>query len=305
MMMPFDRKTLVIPDGTKFEENFIYTNGDAIIGNGCEVLFGIKTNGRFFAGERVKIRGNINAGKDVRIDLFSSIGGNVRCGKDVYIGEGTKIKGKLSLKGDLDVGENVEIKEGFEAKGWINIRSPIPFIIYLFIYLAELLKRGHSEEVDRILNELEEDNPIPISEVFFFIPNGSVIAQESVINGNIRVGKNCTILGNYLVKGNAFIGESSTIYGAIRANGKIIIEKGAIIEGNIECDDEIKLGKCRIGGDIRGKRIEIFRGAIINGTVNATEGIKFITKKSKEMEEKVKRFEDNVDIVDEIADMLE
>jgi len=160
--MSFDRRTCVIPDGSKFEEKLIWTSGDIVLENQVAVENGFRTDGRIFIGERVKVRGDLIADGDIRVDLFSTIQGHVTSKGNVYIGEGTQIGGKLSLEGNLDVGKNVEITEGFEAKGWINIRSSIPLVIYFFIYLVELLKRGHSEEVEKILGELDESQIIPI-----------------------------------------------------------------------------------------------------------------------------------------------
>ena len=148
--MVFDRQTLVIPDGTIIEEDCIQSNGDVIIGDRCLVQFGIKTDGRIFIGEHVIIDGDLSATGDIRIDIFSRIRGNVHSKQNVYLGEKVTVDGKLSVTGDLDVGDSVNVKEGFEAKGWINIRSPIPMIIYIFIYLMQLLKMGHSEEIERM-----------------------------------------------------------------------------------------------------------------------------------------------------------
>ena len=148
--MTFDRKTLVIPDDTKFEEKTIVTKGDVVIGDRCLIQYGIKTDGRIFVGEHVVIDGDLDSTNDIRADIFTRIRGNVKSGGNVYFGEKVIVDGKLSLDGDLDVGDSVEIDQGFEAKGWINIRSPIPVVIYIFIYLMQLLKMGHSEEIDRI-----------------------------------------------------------------------------------------------------------------------------------------------------------
>jgi len=188
--MTFDRKTLVIPEDTKFEEKTIVTKGDVVIGDRCLLQFGIKTSGRIFIGEHVVIDGDIEAEKDIRADTFSRIRGNVKSGGNVYFGEKVTVNGKLSLTGDLDVGDSVEIDQGFEAKGWINIRSPIPVVIYIFIYLMQMMKMGHSEEIDRILSEMEENDgdTIPISETFLFIPNNSMIGvQKSKVDYNLRV----------------------------------------------------------------------------------------------------------------------
>jgi len=235
--MIFDRKTLVIPDNTKFEEHNIATNGDVVIGDRCLIQFGIKTDGRIFIGEHAIIDGNLEAIKDIRVDIFSCINGDVRSGGNVYFGEKVNVNGKLSLDGDLDVGDSVEIKKGFEAKGWINIRSPIPIVIYIFIYLLQLLKMGHSEEIDRLLEEIEENEGemIPISEVFLFIPNNSIIGvQKSNVDYNLRVGKKSSLLGNYDLKGSAYIEDNSIICGTIKSTGDVFCGKKTIIQGNID-----------------------------------------------------------------------
>lgn len=293
----------MIPDGTTFDGKIIKVDGDAVIGNSCSVDFGIEAT-RFFAGERVKVKGNIKTNGDVRIDLFSLIEGNVMCGGDAYIGEGTSIHGKLSLRGDLDVGDNVEIKEGFEAKGWINIRSPIPFIIYVFIYLIELLKRGHSEEVERILQEMEKNEMISISERYLFLPNASTVGSDGVIQGSFHVGKKCKIFGNYRIKGNAFVDEESIVIGSLKCSGNIALEKRVKLEGTIEGDNIIVKKMCNVAGDVKGKKIEMGKDAIIGGVMKATEGIKFFDEKEKKMRKKVERFTEKVDIVDEVAELL-
>ena len=85
--MTFDRQTLVIPDETKFEEHKIIVKGDVIIGDRCLLQFGVKTDGRIFVGEHVIIDGDLEATKDIRVDIFSCIGGSVYSGGNVYLGE--------------------------------------------------------------------------------------------------------------------------------------------------------------------------------------------------------------------------
>ncbi len=307
--MTFDRKTLVIPDKTKFEEKMIVTNGDVVIGDRCLIRFGIKTNGRIFVGEHAIIDGELDATNDVRVDIFSNIGGNVKSGGNVYLGEKVKVKGKLSLNGDLDVGDSVEIKEGFEAKGWINIRSPIPMVIYIFIYLSQLLKMGHSEEIERILDEIEENNgdTIPISETFFFIPNNSIIGiQKSKVDFNLRAGKKSIILGNYDVKGNVFVDNNSQMKGTLRATGDIFCGKKTKIEGNVESEKDVKIeDESNITGNISGEKIYLSKKANVGGELFAKKGISFTTEKKSSSDKKIKRFENDTDIVDEVKDMLE
>lgn len=307
--MTFDRKTLVIPDNTRFEEHTIVTKGDVVIGDRCLLQFGIKTEGRIFVGEHVIIDGGLDATKDIRVDIFTNIGGDVDSGGNVYFGEKCKVKGKLSLKGDLDVGDSVEIEKGFEAKGWINIRSPIPVVVYIFIYLMQLLKMGHSEEIDRILEEIEENegDTIPISETFLFIPNNSIISlQKSKVDFNINIGKKSSVLGNYEVKGNVFIDDNSVVHGTLKNTGDTFCGKNVKIQGNVASNGQVRVeDKTMIAGNVTGDKIFLSKEAVVNGMLSAKNGVSFMSPSEKKAEEKLKRFENDTDIVDEVDNILE
>ncbi|RLF31849.1 MAG: acyltransferase [Thermoplasmata archaeon] len=307
--MVFDRKTFVIPDGTEFGERVIVTSGDVVVGDRCLIQFGVKTDGRVFVGEHVIIDGGLEASDDIRVDIFSRIGGDVRSGGNVYFGEKVKVKGKLSLEGDLDVGDSVEIEEGFEAKGWINIRSPIPVVIYIFIYLLQLLRMGRSEEVNRILEEIEENEEgiIPISEKFLFIPNNSIVGvQKSRIECNLRVGKKSRLIGNYEVKGDVFIDDDTVIHGSLKNSGDVSCGENVTIHGNIHADGVVKIeDKTHIIGGVSGEKIYLSKTASVDGELFAKKGVSFISPTKKKVEEKIKRFENNADVVDEVENLLE
>lgn len=307
--MTFDRKTLVIPDETKFEEKTIFTNGDVIVSDRSLIRFGIKTNGRIFVGEHVIIDGDIDSSKDIRIDTFSHIGGNVKSGGNVFLGEKVKIDGKLSLSGDLDVADSVSVNEGFEAKGWINIRSPIPIIIYIFIYLVQLLKMGHSEEIEKLLNEVEENNgeTIPISDIFLFIPNNSIIGiQKAQIDSNLHIGKKSLIIGNYNVKGNIVIDDDVILFGSIKNSHNISCGKNINIHGNIDCNGEVRIDdNTLIVGDIFGDKIYISKFATIDGMLQANKGVSFLSIIENKTEDKIRRFESNLDKIEGLEDIME
>ena len=300
--MVFDKKTLIIPDETRFQDNTIFTNGDVIVSDRSLIRFGLNTNGRVFVGEHVIIDGNIDSIRDIRIDNFSHIGGNVKSGGNVFLGEGVKIDGKLSLLGDLDVADSVNVNEGFEAKGWINIRSPIPIIIYIFIYLVQLLKMGHSEEIERLLSEIEENNGevIPISEIFLFIPNNSIIGiQKSQIDANLEIGKKSIIIGNLNVKGNIIIKDDVIIFGSINNSNKINCGNNIKIHGNINSNDEVIINDgSSIIGDIQAEKIFISKIATIEGTLKGKKGISFLPIIENKSEDKIMRFESNLDKID-------
>jgi predicted acyltransferase (DUF342 family) len=309
LIMTFDRKTLVIPDKTNFEEQSITTKGDVVIGDRSLLRFGVNTDGRIFVGEHVIIDGNLESANDVRVDIFSTIGGDIQSGGNVYLGEKAKIKGTLSLKGDLDVGDSVDIEKGFEAKGWINIRNPIPVVIYIFVYLMQLLKMGRSEEIERILEELEQNDggTIPISESFLFLPNNSIISvSNSKIEGSLQIGKECKLLGNYDIKGNIFIDERSEIFGSLKANGNVTIGKKVKIHGNISSTNIVILkDQVEIFGNVSGEEIFLSKNASIQGTFIGRKGTSFQDAQKEQATEKIKRFENDVDVIDEVKELLE
>jgi predicted acyltransferase (DUF342 family) len=307
--MTFDRKTLIIPDKTNFEEQMITTRGDVVIGDRSLIRFGINTDGRIFVGEHAIIDGNLMSTHDVRVDIFSTIGGDIQSGGNVYIGEKTKIKGTLSLKGDLDVGDSVEIEKGFEAKGWINIRSPIPVVIYIFVYLMQLLKMGRSEEIQRILEELEQNDggTIPISESFLFLPNNSIISvSNSKIEGSLQIGKDCKLLGNYDIKGNISVDEKSEIFGTLKSTGNVYIGKKVKIHGNVTSTGSVNITEqVEIFGNVSGEEIFLSKTASVQGTLLGKRGISFQDVLKEQATEKVKRFENDIDVIDEVKEMLE
>jgi predicted acyltransferase (DUF342 family) len=307
--MTFDRMTLIVPDETKFEECNIITKGDVVIGDRCFVQFGIKTDGRIFIGEHVLIEGNLDANDDIRVDIFSNIKGNIKCRRNVYLGEKVKVEGKLTLKGDLDVGDSVEITKGFEVRGWINIRSPIPVVIYIFIYLLQLLKMGHSEEIEKILKEIEDkgEDKIAISESFFFIPDNTIIGiLKSEVGYNLSLGKKSVLRGNFEIKGNVNLENDSIVHGSILSTGDFYCGKNTVINGNIMTNGNVKIEeKSSIIGNISGNKIFLSRTASINGELFAKEGVSFISPSKIKMDEKIKRFEAEADVVDEVKNILE
>jgi predicted acyltransferase (DUF342 family) len=209
----------------------------------------------------------------------------------------------------LDVGDSVEIEKGFEAKGWINIRNPVPVVIYIFVYLMQLLKMGRSEEIERILEELEQNDggTIPISESFLFLPNNSIISiSNSKVDGSLQIGKGCRLLGNYDIKGNISVDENSEILGTLKATGNIFVGKKVKIHGNIHSTGVVNITEqVEIIGNVSGEEIFLSKTASIQGTLHAKKGISFLDMIKEQLTEKVIRFENDVDVVDEVKEMLE
>lgn len=303
--MGFDKRSLVIPDGTRFEEHMLVAPGDIVLGNNTRVEFGLQTEQRVFAGANAKIQGRIQSGSQVRLDNLCVVSADVDAKGNVYLGDRARIEGKLLVGGDLDVGDDVAITKGFEAKGWINIRSPVPIVIYLFLYMLELLRLGKSAEVERILKDIEEAREtIQIGEKFLYLPDRSILGlQHSSIHGNFFVGRDCRVLGNYKIRGNATVGPGSKLYGALRAEGNVRLQATSEVQGTLEAMGKAIIGEgCRVLGDVRAAEVEMYPSSVVDGRIVAPGGVKFTTQTSLAMDEKMERYQAGVG--DDLVDLL-
>ncbi|MDY6865253.1 MAG: polymer-forming cytoskeletal protein [Halobacteriota archaeon] len=276
--------TLVIPDNTRIEENNIVIDGDILVGNYSDIGYGILARS-VIAGERTNISGSVDASGDVRIDLWSTIGGNVISRMDTYLGESVKIHGKLTVYGDLDIGNDVLIEDGFEAKGWIAIRNPIPVIVYIMLYLSELLRLGRSDEVEKFIDELFEDDIINLSDNSMILPSRSKI-NYNIIQASCRgiIGNNCRLVGN-LKLSSLSLGANSTLFGSVRTKEAAYIGPGSTVHGDIISKSVVYVDAgAHVLGKINANQIKIHEEALVDGSMMASNGVMIIRNEEEENE---------------------
>jgi predicted acyltransferase (DUF342 family) len=279
-------KTFTIPDNTTMEEHSIVTTGGAIIGNHTVMGFGIIANS-VIAGERVRINGNVIGTEEVRIDMWSQVNGDVRTKNDAYIGEFVNIDGRLIVGKDLDIGKNVKINGGYEARGWLVVRNPIPVVIYIFLYLTELLRMGKDEEVDNALKNLFSDESDDLEEdKLLIIPSGSKIDLESIkVPDKAVIGSGCRMMGNIRAS-SMVMGSNNTLFGSIKTTNEIVIGEGNTIHGNLVTRGDVRINKnSHILGEINGGKVMIHEEARVDGAMRAANGVIIIRD---EMEEEYK-----------------
>ena len=257
------------------EEHTIVVDGDIIIGNHSDIKYGLIANSAIL-GERVQVSGDVVTVSDIRIDMWSQMGGNVKTDTNAYLGEFVTIDGKLIVKGDLDIGNDVKINGGFEAKGWIVIRNPVPVMVYLFLYISELLRLGKDEEVEKALDEIFEDDSEVISDAAMIIPNGSKISIDSIrVPAHAVIGNECRLVGNIRAT-SLGMGDGTTLYGSIRTIEDVVIGENNTIHGNLISRGNVHISKdSHILGEINADSITIHESARVDGVMRATGGIEF------------------------------
>lgn len=239
-------------------------------------------------GEGVAVSGDIIACSDARIDMWSKIGSGVKVGRNAYLGEFVTIDGKLIVEGDLDVGKEVKIKGGFEAKGWIVVRNPVPVIIFLFLYIREMMRLGKGEEVEKAIEELfddsEEDEEFDgkePAEKVLIIPADARISPEAIeIGGKAVIGSDCYLIGNLRVQ-SVETGKSLVLKGSINSEGNITIGENSTVYGNLVSKEQVHIGKnSRVFGGIKADSVVMHEKARVDGTIKAPSGVSFLREAS-------------------------
>jgi predicted acyltransferase (DUF342 family) len=232
----------------------------------------------------VTVSGDIVASSDIRIDMWSKLGSRVEVGKHAYLGEFVTIDGKLIVAGDLDVGKEVKIKGGFEAKGWIVVRNPVPVIIFIFLYIREMMRLGKDDEIEKALEDLfedpedsqdlEEEGP---GEKVLIIPVSAKISPEVIeIAGEAIIGSNCFLIGN--IRAQAVeAGKNLTLKGSILSEGKISVGESSTVYGNLFSKGQVHIGRnSRVFGGIKADSVLLHENARVDGTIKAPAGVSFV-----------------------------
>ena len=263
----------LLPDGTELQEHSIKTDRDIVIGEFCQIDYGLRGND-VYVGESSKIREYVWANGDARIGNWCEIGNDVIAKENAYIGEGVRINGKLEVNGALDIGEKVEIREGFEARGNIEIRNPMPVFMFIIIYLMTLLHIQNEKELDRILDGIvtdEEDNTgIPL-----MIPARSKLNMKLfAVPSTMKIGRKCRLHGN--IRADSIdVQQDTVIFGSMRAKNRISVTDGVTVHGNVERGSTVYVKKgAHILGDVIARSIVLHEDAKIDGTITAPHGMR-------------------------------
>jgi predicted acyltransferase (DUF342 family) len=267
---------LVIPDGTHVEEHDLVTEGDVIVGGQSAVEFGVRGRS-LVAGERVRFGGHIEAEGDCRLDMWCEVADDVLVGEDAYLGERVHVGGELKVAGDVDIGDDVDIEEGFEANGWIVIRNPMPTLVFLFVYLGQLLRIGEEEAAEEMLSAMMDDD---LEEQPVVIPRGSRVSDDAwQVSTPARIGDGCRLHGNVRAT-SMTVGRDNEVFGGLRAKEGVTLGAGTEVAGNVTT----RSGTVRVGpdalvrGDVAADFVELHDDAEVQGSIRAREETTIVTE---------------------------
>ena len=260
---------LAIPDGTTVEEHDLVTDGDVVVGGQSTVEFGVR-GGDVMAGERVTFGGGIEAEGDCRLDMWSEVAEDVLVGGDAYLGERVSVGGQLKVAGDVDIGDDVDIAESFEASGHIVIRNPMPTVVFLVIYLSQLLRIGEEEAAEELASQLveaEEGEAQPV-----VIPRGATVSDDAWrVSTPATVGDDCRLHGNIRAE-SLSVGEETTVFGSLRAKEDVSVGEDTEIKGDVTTrNGDVYVARgATVWGDISAEDVELHEHAVVEGKIRVS-----------------------------------
>ncbi|PSP69093.1 acyltransferase [Halobacteriales archaeon QH_8_67_27] len=260
---------LAIPDGTTVEEHDLVTDGDVVVGGQSTVEFGVRGDD-VMAGERVTFGGHIEAEGDCRLDMWSEVEEDVLVGGDAYLGERAQVGGELKVAGNVDIGDDVDIQESFEASGHIVIRNPMPTVVFLVVYLSQLLRIGEEEAAEDLASQLveaEDDEAQPL-----VVPRGARVSDDAWrVSTPADIGDDCRLHGNIRAE-SLTVGEDNTVFGSLRARGDVVVGEDTEIKGDVTTrngDVSVASG-ATVWGDISAQDVELHEHAVVEGKIRVS-----------------------------------
>ena len=145
------------------------------------------------------------------------------------------------------------------------------------------------------------------------IPDGTEINNHLVVQGKLKVGKNCHIIGSVKAFSSIEIGESSVVEGHVLSEGTIIIGRDCIIKGVVDSPKDITLEEnavveavstektVKIGFNAKINRRVLSGSSIVASSQNAqtkvvekpVEAMGTTEQIFSHLEERIKKFDEN------------
>ena len=260
---------LAIPDGTTVEEHDLVTDGDVVVGGQSTVEFGVR-GADVMAGERVEFGGHIEAEGDCRLDMWSEVAEDVLVGGDAYVGERVSVDGDLRVAGNADIGDDVDIGETFEASGHIEIRNPMPTVVFLVVYLSQLLRIGEEEAAEDLADQLLEADEGEAQPVV--IPRSARVSDDAWrVSTPATIGQDCRLHGNIRAE-SMTVGSGTTVFGSLRAKGDVAVGEETEIKGDVTTrGGDVRIEEnAHVWGDVSAEDVELHEHAVVEGTIRVS-----------------------------------
>jgi predicted acyltransferase (DUF342 family) len=152
----------------------------------------------------------------------------------------------------------------------------MPTIVFLFVYLGQLLRIGEEEAAEEMLAAMVDDDAEGQPVV---IPRGARVGDDAwQVSTPARIGDGCRLHGNVRAA-SLTVGRDNEIFGGLRAREGVTVGAGTEIAGNVTT----RGGTIRIGpdalvrGDVAADVVELHDDAEVEGSIRAREATTIVT----------------------------
>jgi predicted acyltransferase (DUF342 family) len=154
----------------------------------------------------------------------------------------------------------------------------MPTIVFLFVYLSQLLRIGEEEAAEEMLaavvdNDESDHDPV-------VIPRSARVGDDAWrVSTPARIGDGCRLHGNVRAE-SLVVGRDSEVFGSLRGREGVTVGAGTQVTGNVTTRE----GTVRVGpdadvrGDVSGEFVEIHHEAEIEGHIRADEEMEMVSE---------------------------
>jgi predicted acyltransferase (DUF342 family) len=153
----------------------------------------------------------------------------------------------------------------------------MPTLVFLFVYLGQLLRIGEEEAAEEMLSAMMDDD---LEEQPVVIPRGSRVSDDAwQVSTPARIGDGCRLHGNVRAT-SMTVGRDNEVFGGLRAKEGVTLGAGTEVAGNVTT----RSGTVRVGpdalvrGDVAADFVELHDDAEVQGSIRAREETTIVTE---------------------------
>ena len=144
----------------------------------------------------------------------------------------------------------------------------MPTIVFLFVYLSQLLRIGEEEAAEEVAEEfLADDREVePV-----VVPRGADVSDDAWrVSTPATVGDDCRMHGNVRAT-DIEVGADTEIFGSLRAKEEIRIGPGTVVHGDVTTKggDVVVGPDANVRGDISCEDCALSEAAEVDGAIRA------------------------------------
>jgi cytoskeletal protein CcmA (bactofilin family) len=178
----------------------------------------------------------------------------------------------------------------------------MPTIVFLFVYLSQLLRIGEEEAAEELWDDLTESDSEhdPV-----LIPRSSKVSDDAWrVSTPATIGDDCRLNGNVRAE-SMTVGEDTEIYGSLRAKEDVSIGEDTIVHGDVTTrGGTVTIDRAaEVRGDVSCEALEIHEDAEVDGAIRARGEVSFVSEEPEDSDDEPEDSDDATTMEDDATTM--